>query len=83
MIYEQHKYYDQGLLYFLSTDRRVPEGMRTEMASYGLCKDEFLDSDHWPVFLCRGLVGFGPPTHHFKHQIFLLLVIAVLVMFGL
>jgi hypothetical protein len=47
-LFEEHKYYDQGLLYFLSTEPSVPESMRSEMASYGLCKDEFVDSDHWP-----------------------------------
>ena len=47
-IYQRHKDYDQGLLYFLSTSSSVPEKMRTEMASYGLCKDEFVETENWP-----------------------------------
>eukprot|EP01052_Picozoa_sp_SAG31_P011471 SAG31_NODE_650_length_13187_cov_3.011843_5_plen_537_part_00 len=47
-IFEAHKAWDQGLLYFLSTDPSVPAAMRNEVASFGLCKDEFLDSEHWP-----------------------------------
>ena len=47
-IYQEHKDYDQGLLYFLSTSPTVPLAMRSEMKSYGLCRDEFVDSGHWP-----------------------------------
>jgi len=44
----RHERYIRGLLYFLKTDPRVPAGVRTEMASWGLCKDEFTDNGGWP-----------------------------------
>lgn len=47
-LWQAHRDYDQGLLYFLSTDEAVPPPMREEMSKYGLCKDEFVSSDHWP-----------------------------------
>ena len=50
-IYEAHKRYDQGLLYFLATSPTVPSAMRKEMSEFGLCADEFEDSDYWPTQL--------------------------------
>jgi hypothetical protein len=47
-LWQAHRDYDQGLLYFLSQDFRVPTPMREEMRRYGLCKDEFVSSGHWP-----------------------------------
>jgi hypothetical protein len=47
-IWKEHDYYIRGLLYFLANDERVPQNMRTEMQSYGLCKDEFVDTGGWP-----------------------------------
>jgi hypothetical protein len=47
-IIEDHKNYQEGLLYFVSTDPRVPESVRTKMKNWGLAKDEFTDNDHWP-----------------------------------
>lgn len=40
--------YIQGFMHFLGTDARVPAAIRTEMQSWGLCRDEFLDTGGWP-----------------------------------
>ena len=50
-IWQAHKDYTQGLFYFLATDPRVPEGIRRQMQSYGLCRDEFPDNGGWPYQL--------------------------------
>ena len=47
-IWNDHLHYIQGLLYFLATDARVPQHIRSEMASWGLCRDEFQDTGGWP-----------------------------------
>ena len=47
-IWREHKKYTQGLFYFLANDPSVPAPLRTEMNSWGLCANEFTDSDHWP-----------------------------------
>lgn len=47
-IRQAHKDYTQGLFYFLANDPRVPEPLRVEMGRWGLCKDEFTDTGHWP-----------------------------------
>jgi hypothetical protein len=46
-ILQAHRNYQQGLLYFLATDPRLPASIRTEMNSYGLTIDEFTDNDGW------------------------------------
>jgi len=47
-IVEDHLAYVQGFLYFLANDPRVPQTLHDEMARWGLAKDEFLDTAHWP-----------------------------------
>ena len=47
-IIREHENYQQGLLYFIANDPRVPEHIQTEMKKWGLAKDEFLDNGHWP-----------------------------------
>jgi len=47
----KHKEYQQGLLWFMANDPRVPQSVRDEMQKWGLAKDEFLDTDHWPFQL--------------------------------
>ena len=43
-IIQEHRVYQQGLMYFLANDPRVPEEVRKKMADWGLAKDEFTDN---------------------------------------
>jgi hypothetical protein len=45
---QHHLEYTKGLLWFLAQDEAVPERIRDEMAEWGLCEDEFRDTDGWP-----------------------------------
>jgi hypothetical protein len=47
-IWNEHLSWAQGMLYFLSHDPAVPEYLREEMAAWGLPRDEFVDTGHWP-----------------------------------
>lgn len=47
-IWNEHLTWAQGLLYFVGHDPSVPERIRTEMNQWGLAKDEFPDTGHWP-----------------------------------
>jgi hypothetical protein len=47
-IWKAHENYTRGFLHFLATSSRVPEDMRKEMQSWGLCRDEFQDTGGWP-----------------------------------
>ncbi|MCA2969694.1 MAG: FAD-dependent oxidoreductase, partial [Acidobacteriaceae bacterium] len=50
-IFEQHRRYALGLLYFLRSDPRLPEGFRAEARRWNLPKDEFAESGHFPPAL--------------------------------
>jgi hypothetical protein len=47
-IIREHERYQQGLMWFLCHDARVPEAIREKMNTWGLPRDEFIDNGHWP-----------------------------------
>jgi hypothetical protein len=48
LIWKEHENYTRAFLHFLASDARVPENIRLEMRSWGLTRDEFLDTRGWP-----------------------------------
>lgn len=47
-ILDEHRTYQQGWLYFVANDPRVPKNVQEKMRTYGLPKDEFKDNGNWP-----------------------------------
>ena len=47
-IWQAHVDYTKGFFYFLAHDPRVPKSLQDEVNRWGLAKDEFTDTDHWP-----------------------------------
>jgi len=47
-IIREHEVYQQGWLYFIANDPRIPADVREKMSRWGLPKDEFKDNGHWP-----------------------------------
>ncbi len=47
-IWQEHVDYQQGFYYFLANDPRVPAALQAEAREWGLAKDEFVDTGHWP-----------------------------------
>ena len=44
-MWQEHKDYLQGLLYFMGHDKDVPQFLKDEMLTWGFCKDEFKDEN--------------------------------------
>ena len=47
-IFRDHVLYQQGLMYFLANDPRVPANFRETVSKWGLAKDEFTETGGWP-----------------------------------
>jgi hypothetical protein len=50
-IAKEHEMWQRGLVWTLQNHPRVPEAMRAFYAPWGLPKDEFADTGHWPFQL--------------------------------
>jgi hypothetical protein len=47
-IWQDHLLYTRSFFYFISRDAKAPDFLRNEVNQWGLPKDEFADTDHWP-----------------------------------
>jgi hypothetical protein len=50
-IFRRYKVYTLSLFYFLQNDREVPESIRAEARQWGLPRDEFAETGHFPPLL--------------------------------
>jgi len=47
-IYDEHRSFVHGLLWFLAHDEALPETLRAKWRDWGLARDEFVDNGGWP-----------------------------------
>ena len=47
-IIQAHLDYQKGLMWTLANNPRVPAEIRQEFQTWGLAKDEFVETEHWP-----------------------------------
>lgn len=67
-IIAEHETYQKGLMYFISTDPRIPRDVQKAFNAWGLAKDEFTSTGHWPHQLyvreARRMVSSYVVTEH-------------------
>ena len=67
-IFQEHVAYQQGLMYFVVHDPRVPEKIRSAVGAYGLAKGNFSETSGWPHQLYvregRRMIGAYVMTEH-------------------
>ena len=65
---QRHREYQQGLMWTLANHPRVPDSIRTEVARWGTCRDEFDAEDGWQQQLyvreARRMIGAVVMTQH-------------------
>lgn len=47
-IFQAHVTYQQGLMWFLANDEAVPENVRARVRTFGLPRDQFVETGGWP-----------------------------------
>lgn len=61
-IYEYHRSFTWGLLWFLANDPELPDSLRSRWRDWGRCKDEFTDNGGWPQMCTCEMRGAWSPT---------------------
>jgi len=68
LVFDYIKRHNQGFLYFLQNDPELPDWIKEDMGQWGLPKDEFEETGHWPpvVYVREGkrMVGEYIFTQH-------------------